>query len=1183
MTVSSTPRRAGPFTGAGPYPFLFKVLSATDVGVAEVDGAGNVVVLPPGAFAVTLNTDQNANPGGSVTYALPAGKSLFVVGARELAQTTDIPPGGRFPQEQIEATFDSVVILLQQMADQLGRALTLPLSSSASSALPPPAANNLLGWNATATALRNVDPAVLGALPSFVNRQVLVANGGVNQYTLGSTPGGLGNTLVVVNGQVQRPGLDYTLSGTTLTPTVVWPAGTQNVTIFYGEELPLGTAQSDQVSYTPRGAGARTRSVRDKLFENVSVLDFMTDAQRQDVTSNTGAIAVDDAFAAAVAELQKRGRGGVIALPPGRYRITQNIVLTWPEADGPDVPARVTLQGAGPGLTFIDDWRTTAAGDRGAITLDFSSYTGPAIDGRAGQPSFGGFSLIRRVGNTSVVVGGDGSYTYTMGSGTGLWVDQLPAVSGTFRDIRVIGYFIGVFLRGVLGARFERVNVQLAEYGFDVFGNTLAEPNSLTFEDCTVAGCRTWGYRVVDGGAVRFQGGVCQSNGQMVGDAGGLYYKASTIQNTGIAVDGVYFELNRGVADVLIDVGNAEQAVQASAISNSLFARNLANFYTTNNIRVRANGSGELRGSLTLSGNGHRGFNTYVPSSLRKYVAADGAGLFQLDVVHVGCTYESSVEDPRAFPGALHAPTIGVGNATAGITSAGAGLVLGGAVAVAKDIGCAPVVTNALVNGSPALRWSLVGTRDLDLDGTFYWGARTIAVPPGGSTQFLRADGTWAVPPGSGGGVSSITAGAGLTGGTITTTGTIALNLAATNTWTNKQSFNAGFNVGTGGPDITAASTNLVLNTAVAVSASTGVGPTTDDTFLCGGGLLRWASVGTYDIDMHATGVLTWGTRTITAPPGGTTQFLRADGAWAAPAGSGTVTSFSFTNGSGVTGTVSNATTTPALSLSFGAVTGTSFNGVTGLASNPSPQVAGSASVGTSTLAARQDHSHQLNTTLGYSWSAKQTLSNGAGYGNQLTVDYSITASATNAQIRAPSANLYISSQNVCIGLVDVGGGILTFGPVSNATHDLGYSGFRWKEVWATNGTINTSDARLKTKVTPLNEAELRAAARLAKEIGTFQWLDAVAEKGPDGARLHCGLTVQRAIAILKAEGLEPTRYAFICHNKGIRKINPDALRDDEYSFRFDQLLAFVVRGQEQRLEQLERAVASLQPRKPRR
>ena len=56
------------------------------------------------------------------------------------------------------------------------------------------------------------------------------------------------------------------------------------------------------------------------------------------------------------------------------------------------------------------------------------------------------------------------------------------------------------------------------------------------------------------------------------------------------------------------------------------------------------------------------------------------------------------------------------------------------------------------------------------------------------------------------------------------------------------------------------------------------------------------------------------------ASGGGTTNFLRADGSWAAPAGggTGTVTSVSVVTANGVSGSVANPTTTPAITLSLG-------------------------------------------------------------------------------------------------------------------------------------------------------------------------------------------------------------------------------------------------------------------------
>lgn len=103
--------------------------------------------------------------------------------------------------------------------------------------------------------------------------------------------------------------------------------------------------------------------------------------------------------------------------------------------------------------------------------------------------------------------------------------------------------------------------------------------------------------------------------------------------------------------------------------------------------------------------------------------------------------------------------------------------------------------------------------------------------------------------------------------------------------------------------------------------------------------------------------------------------------------------------------------------------------------------------------------------------------------------------------------------------------------PGTDNSLTCGKAADRWSVVYAATGTINTSDAREKTAVTPLTSAEIAAAKALAAEIGSFQFLDAIAAKGADGARLHIGLTVQRAIEIMQAQGLDPTRYGFICHD----------------------------------------------------
>lgn len=105
------------------------------------------------------------------------------------------------------------------------------------------------------------------------------------------------------------------------------------------------------------------------------------------------------------------------------------------------------------------------------------------------------------------------------------------------------------------------------------------------------------------------------------------------------------------------------------------------------------------------------------------------------------------------------------------------------------------------------------------------------------------------------------------------------------------------------------------------------------------------------------------------------------------------------------------------------------------------------------------------------------------------------------------------------------------FTPGADNTQNFGSASLGWKELFCDNGTINTSDARKKTAVTSLSAAERAAASQLVKEIGWFKFLAAVAEKGEAAARRHIGMTVQRAIEIMEAAGLDPFAWGFICHD----------------------------------------------------
>lgn len=169
----------------------------------------------------------------------------------------------------------------------------------------------------------------------------------------------------------------------------------------------------------------------------------------------------------------------------------------------------------------------------------------------------------------------------------------------------------------------------------------------------------------------------------------------------------------------------------------------------------------------------------------------------------------------------------------------------------------------------------------------------------------------------------------------------------------------------------------------------------------------------------------------------------------------------------------------------------------------------------------------------------------------------------------------------------------------------MGQGALRWSVVYAGTGTINTSDAREKTPVRPFIASELAASAELGSEIGVYQWLAMISEKG-EAARQHIGMTVQRAIEIMQSHGLDPFAYGFICYDEWpelpeIRNewpAQPDVVDDfgvvvseaqeagfevvqefraagNRYSFRMDELLAFIARGISHRLSEVERRLDS--------
>lgn len=239
-----------------------------------------------------------------------------------------------------------------------------------------------------------------------------------------------------------------------------------------------------------------------------------------------------------------------------------------------------------------------------------------------------------------------------------------------------------------------------------------------------------------------------------------------------------------------------------------------------------------------------------------------------------------------------------------------------------------------------------------------------------------------------------------------------------------------------------------------------------------------------------------------------------------------------------------------------------------------------------------------LGGVLGFSFDRGfMLLANGSDYTNYSVGPGGTTISTSTANITyvAPATYSHLFVVGGVYRAVIAEGGLY---PYDDNAMSLGVSAGRWSVVYAASSTISTSDERLKNWRGGLNADELAAAKEIARSIGVYQFIDAVAEKGADGARLHAGVKAQAVIAIMTAHGLDPLRYGFACHDEWDARVGvspvpakaavldadgkvlepgtPEApgiearAAGDRYGIRYEELAMFLAAAQEQRLAALE-------------
>jgi len=217
--------------------------------------------------------------------------------------------------------------------------------------------------------------------------------------------------------------------------------------------------------------------------------------------------------------------------------------------------------------------------------------------------------------------------------------------------------------------------------------------------------------------------------------------------------------------------------------------------------------------------------------------------------------------------------------------------------------------------------------------------------------------------------------------------------------------------------------------------------------------------------------------------------------------------------------------------------------------------------------------------------------SNGRGVGIEFqppdgTNSYRVGGRIRSQQVAASKDSMIFSvsdtGSQVDLLLLNPNG--VSVGPAANNTTKLGTASERWTEVFAVNGTINTSDARKKQQVRQISDVEHSVAVRLKGLLRAFKWTDAVEEKGED-ARIHVGIMAQDVKTAFEAEGLIAEHYGVFCYDEWNAEYEPEyeevkvdypeigevteyvetgtmklvRAAGNSYGVRYDQLLAFII------------------------
>lgn len=172
------------------------------------------------------------------------------------------------------------------------------------------------------------------------------------------------------------------------------------------------------------------------------------------------------------------------------------------------------------------------------------------------------------------------------------------------------------------------------------------------------------------------------------------------------------------------------------------------------------------------------------------------------------------------------------------------------------------------------------------------------------------------------------------------------------------------------------------------------------------------------------------------------------------------------------------------------------------------------------------------------------------------TVSFHVSAGGDAGIYDSTNSRWIVKSATPMSALMYIGQPLEVDGPVRSFVDNVNSSGTatrKWTQVHATNGTINTSDRRLKTL--PKTVSELSAGLGALDDaildawgdvnVIAYQWLSDVKSKGADLARWHFGAIAQQVRDAFLSRGIDGTRFGLLCYDEWEDEYQPvTAVRD---------------------------------------